>query len=219
VITEVAEDDDGTQTYEQYLAAKEALRVAEDAERSVRPVEIDESQFQKVKPLVREGDDEKAAAEAEAAERAAARKAAKKQRSDSIIVSVTHSNRKSQSLVFRARAISSRPLPLQLLIGACANVIFCCSSCFVTIAAAQNLDEFRGGREVRVAACARRSARNALTHGSHSTPPESHCLSCDFFSRFSSLLGARRRCSPCVADLTAGRRQVPPAVGRESRRI
>jgi len=68
--------------------------VAEDAERSVRPVEIDESQFQKVKPLVREGDAEKAAAEAEAAERAAARKAAKKQRSDNIIVSAAHGNRK-----------------------------------------------------------------------------------------------------------------------------
>lgn len=126
VITEVAEDDDGTQTYEQYLAAKEALRVAEDAERSVRPVEIDESQFQKVKPLVREGDDEKAAAEAEAAERAAARKAAKKQRSDNIIVSVTHGSCELQSLAARAHAICNRPLSLQLLIERVRVCVFFC---------------------------------------------------------------------------------------------
>jgi len=83
-LDEVDEDDDGSQTYEQFLAAKAALKVEEDAARQIREVQIDESQFKPVKAIVREGEAEAAAAAAAAAERAANREA-KKQRSHNVI--------------------------------------------------------------------------------------------------------------------------------------
>jgi hypothetical protein len=71
VIENVDPEDDGTQTYDQYLASKR--KVDDDLALQVREVIIDEEQFQKVKPLVREGEEAKAEEETEE-ERAARRK-------------------------------------------------------------------------------------------------------------------------------------------------